>query len=79
MDRQLADMAHDYARLADGKITGLEAIRTVRLLWQLSTSTGYIASAADWQRTRRGWQLRTKSEWERVLVILEIKILKKLQ
>ncbi|KAL1711292.1 hypothetical protein EV715DRAFT_298322 [Schizophyllum commune] len=47
-------MAHDYARLADGKITGLEAIRTVRLLWQLCTSTGYhsergrLAADAAW-------------------------------
>ncbi|KAI4519111.1 hypothetical protein K525DRAFT_226858, partial [Schizophyllum commune Loenen D] len=54
LDRQLADMAHDYARLAEGKITGLEAIRTVRLLWRLGTSTGYhsergrLAADAAW-------------------------------
>ncbi|KAL1742041.1 hypothetical protein HDZ31DRAFT_44110, partial [Schizophyllum fasciatum] len=46
LDRQLADMAGEYARLAswaDGRITGLEAIRTVRLLWRLGTSTGYLS------------------------------------
>lgn len=57
LDRQLADMAHEYARLAswaEGKITGLEAIRTVRLLWRLGTSTGYhsergrLAADAAW-------------------------------
>ncbi|KAL1736883.1 hypothetical protein EV714DRAFT_279392 [Schizophyllum commune] len=57
LDRQLTDMAHEYARLAswaEGKITGLEAIRTVRLLWRLGTSTGYhsergrLAADAAW-------------------------------
>ncbi|TRM61145.1 hypothetical protein BD626DRAFT_406364 [Schizophyllum amplum] len=78
VDRQLSDMTNEYGRLAtwaEGQITGLEAIRTVHLLWRLGTSTGYwsergrLAADAAWvaaahhdERAARSWAALAK-QW----------------